>query len=131
MNCIITGASRGLGKAIAEKFAAGGYNLYCCSRNAAALSATRDDLSARYPGLTIEARAFDLGKKDQARQFGQWVLDKGVTVDVLINNAGSRGGRRGACALPPSDRVAGNLRIGGHGGSVREFRGRSEGVLGV
>jgi len=89
MNCIITGASRGLGKAIAEKFAAGGYDLYCCSRHAAALSATRDELSARYPGLTIEARAFDLGKKDQARQFGQWVLDKGVPVDVLINNAGT------------------------------------------
>lgn len=89
MNCIITGASRGLGKAIAEKFAAGGYDLYCCSRNAAALAATREELSTRYPGLTIEARAFDLGQKDQARQFGQWVLDKGVTVDVLVNNAGT------------------------------------------
>ena len=33
MNVIITGASKGLGKAIAEKFAAAGNNLFLCSRN--------------------------------------------------------------------------------------------------
>jgi short-subunit dehydrogenase len=88
MNSIITGASKGLGRAFAEKFAAGGYDLLLCSRNAAALSATRDELAARYPSRSIRAKAFDLGEKDQARQFGAWVLESGATVDILINNAG-------------------------------------------
>jgi short-subunit dehydrogenase len=88
MNCIITGASRGLGKAIAEKFAAGGYDCCLCSRNATALSATKDELKARYPGPDIRAAAFDLGEKEGARQFGQWVLQQAMPVDVLVNNAG-------------------------------------------
>ncbi|MBS1606752.1 MAG: SDR family oxidoreductase [Bacteroidetes bacterium] len=88
MNCIITGASRGLGKAVAEKFAAGGYDLCLCSRNEAALSATRDELGSRYPSVTIRSAAFDLGVKDQAQAFGAWVLGQEIPVDVLVNNAG-------------------------------------------
>jgi short-subunit dehydrogenase len=88
MNCIITGASRGLGKAIAERFAAGGYDLCLCSRNAEALSATLAELSARYPGISLRAKAFDLGEKEQAKGFGEWVLETGLPVDILVNNAG-------------------------------------------
>jgi short-subunit dehydrogenase len=88
MNCIVTGASKGLGKAIAEKFAAGGYDLCLCSRDINVLSATRAELSARYPTITIRYAAYDLGVKEQVRAFGNWVLDQGISVDVLINNAG-------------------------------------------
>jgi short-subunit dehydrogenase len=88
MNCIVTGASKGLGKAIAEKFAAGGYDLCLCSRDIKVLSATQAELSARYPAITIRYAAYDLGVKEQARAFGNWVLDQGISVDVLINNAG-------------------------------------------
>jgi short-subunit dehydrogenase len=89
MNTIITGASRGLGKAIAEKMAAGGYDLCLCSRNAEALSATAGELRARYPAISIRAKAFDLGSTEQARQFGEWVLGAGdYPIDILVNNAG-------------------------------------------
>jgi short-subunit dehydrogenase len=88
MNSIITGASRGLGKAIAEKMAAGGYGLCLCSRNAEALTATVEELRARYPSIPIRAMAADLGEKEQVRQFGQWVLDTGISIDLLVNNAG-------------------------------------------
>ena len=88
MNCIITGASRGLGKAIAEKFGASGYHLYLCSRNPTALQETAEELVAKYPGIHIRARAFDLADKEQARQFGNWILDQGISIDVLVNNAG-------------------------------------------
>ena len=88
MNCIVTGASKGLGKAMAEKFAAGGYDLCLCSRDINLLSATRAELSARYPAITIRYAAYDLGVKEQVRAFGNWVLDQGISVDVLINNAG-------------------------------------------
>jgi short-subunit dehydrogenase len=88
MTCIITGASRGIGKAIAERFAAEGYDLMLCSQRKENLEVVRKDLSDRFPGVRIEARAFDLSRGEQARQCGQWVLDAGVPVDVLVNNAG-------------------------------------------
>ena len=88
MNCIITGASRGLGKAMAERFAEGGFHLYLCSRDEGKLAATKAELSTRYPGVTIHSRAVDLGDKTQVLAFADWILQSDATVDVLINNAG-------------------------------------------
>ena len=88
MNCIITGASRGLGKAIAEKFAGDGYNLYLISRSAEALRQAADELAGKYPSIGIRSHAFDLGDKQQAIQCGHWILDQGGAVDILVNNAG-------------------------------------------
>jgi short-subunit dehydrogenase len=88
MNIIITGASRGLGKAIAEIFAANGYNLYLTSITETRLYKTLDELLNKYPSVTIKARPFDLGKKSQAKEFGKWCLEN-CSPDILINNAGS------------------------------------------
>lgn len=63
MNVIITGASKGIGKAIAEIFAANGYDLFLCSRGEAALYKTMEELVTRFPAVTIKARPFDLSKK--------------------------------------------------------------------
>lgn len=86
MNIIITGASKGIGKAIAKTFAASGHNLFLCSRNEVALYKTMEELGTQYPNVTIKAKAFDLSK--QAKDFGFWILELGINVDVLINNAG-------------------------------------------
>jgi short-subunit dehydrogenase len=86
MNVIITGASKGIGKAIAKTFAANGHNLFLCSRNEVALYKTMEELGTQYPNVTIKAKAFDLSK--QAKEFGIWILELGIAVDVLINNAG-------------------------------------------
>jgi short-subunit dehydrogenase len=88
MNCIITGASRGLGKAIAEKFAAGGYHLYLVSRSADALERTADELAEKYPAITVRWKAFDLRDKQQAIQCGRWIIGQGGDADILVNNAG-------------------------------------------
>jgi short-subunit dehydrogenase len=87
MNVIITGASKGIGKAIATIFAANGYDLFLCSRNEVALYKTMEDLQTRFPAITVNAKAFDLSTN--AKQFGNWVLASGIAVDVLVNNAGS------------------------------------------
>mgnify|MGYP003512935641 CR=1 FL=1 len=89
MNVIITGASRGLGKAMAEQFAAQGHNLYLGARNKTTLNETVMELRARFPTITIEAKTNDLGNRNGVEEFGQWILDSKVFVDVLINNAGS------------------------------------------
>jgi short-subunit dehydrogenase len=88
MNCIVTGASKGLGRAIAERFAAGGYNLYLCSRNPRVLTTAHEELSARYPSITVRSAVFDLAIREEVLSFGKWVLDQGIPVDVLVNNAG-------------------------------------------
>ena len=89
MNVIITGASRGIGKATAEIFAANGHDLYLSSRNEVALYKTMEELVTKYPTVTIKARPFDLSKKESAITFGKWILSSGFLIDVLFNNAGS------------------------------------------
>ena len=88
MNIVITGGSRGFGKAIAEKFASTGHNLYLCSRNAKALYTAVDELLTRFPEIIVKARPYDLSLKEQAQEFGHWILDSVGSIDVLINNAG-------------------------------------------
>ena len=87
MNCIITGASRGLGKAMAERFAAGGYNIVLVARDGKRLSEVQGELNARYPDLEIQSFAADLGVKEKVESLGK-TLAAGVEADVLINNAG-------------------------------------------
>jgi short-subunit dehydrogenase len=89
MNAVITGASRGIGRAIAEIFALHGYDLFLTSRNESVLFDTINELQATYPDITIDGKALDLGKKSQARMFGEWVLNTAGNVDVLVNNAGT------------------------------------------
>jgi short-subunit dehydrogenase len=88
MNVVITGASKGFGKALAEKFASQGHDLYICSRNAEALYKAVDDILTRFPDITIKAKPFDLSIKEQAKEFGYWILELGISIDILINNAG-------------------------------------------
>ncbi len=87
-NIIITGASRGLGKAIAEIFAENGYDLYLTSMNEARLKKAVEELSKKNPAITVKAKPFDLSKKEQTKSFGEWCL-KNCSPDILVNNAGS------------------------------------------
>jgi short-subunit dehydrogenase len=88
-NVVITGASRGLGKAMAEKFAANNYDLYLTSFNEMVLYKALEELQAKFPNITIKAKGFDLSNKEQAIAFAKWVLDFKISIDILINNAGS------------------------------------------
>ena len=87
MNVLITGASRGIGKAIAEIFAANGKDLFLSSRNEVALYKAMEELQTKYPSISIRAKAFDLSDKQQAKELGSWCL-KYVVPDIIINNAG-------------------------------------------
>lgn len=89
MNIIITGASRGFGKAIAEIFAANGHNLYLSSRNAVGLYKAMEELTTRFPEVSIKAKPFDLSRKEQVQSFAGWLLEMHVPIDILVNNAGS------------------------------------------
>jgi short-subunit dehydrogenase len=88
MNVVITGASKGFGKAIAETFAAHGHHLFICSRNEIALYKAMEELLTKYPDIKIKAKARDLSKKEEVRDFGEWLLANAYHIDILVNNAG-------------------------------------------
>jgi short-subunit dehydrogenase len=88
MNVVITGASKGLGKSIAIKFASAGHNLVLISRNNQTLSTTANELQAAHPGIKVNYKPFDLSTKAQAQAAGQWILSLEEPIDVLVNNAG-------------------------------------------
>lgn len=89
MNAVITGASRGLGEAIARIFALHGYDLYLTSKTEEKLFQTIDKLKRDFPNVSVDGKAFDLGSKQQAQLFGDWVNSNADTIDVLVNNAGN------------------------------------------
>jgi short-subunit dehydrogenase len=82
MNIVITGASRGIGKAIAEKFAAHHHSVLVCSRNEKKLA----ELQQNHP--TIAVFSCDMAVREDVRRFGRFVQSHFNKVDVLINNAG-------------------------------------------
>jgi len=94
MNVVITGASKGIGKAIAAAFAETGAHLLLCARNETALYNTVAELQTRFPSSTIQAKVVDLAVKEAAVEFGNWVLSllqqtPSGKLDILVNNAGT------------------------------------------
>ena len=89
MNVVITGASRGIGEAVARIFALHGNHLFLNARKENSLLQTMEQLRTEAPAVTIEGQALDLGKKEGAQLFGQWVNGRADGVDVLVNNVGT------------------------------------------
>ena len=88
---IVTGASRGIGRAIARAFAAEGARVAICARNDEAVQETGREL-AQQAGAVI-ARAVDVTDTAGVQAFVAEVADAWGGVDVLVNNAGQgRGG---------------------------------------
>lgn len=87
MNIIVTGASKGIGFAIAKAFAAAGHHLFLTSKTPADLANAAAELQQAYPSVQIEYVHADLSIKGQVHCFSEWVLARTVP-DVLVNNAG-------------------------------------------
>lgn len=86
MNIVITGGGKGMGKAMAERFAEGN-TLFICARNENELSETAKELEAKF-NCTVHYSAADISEKKSAQQFGNWILQQTTEIDVLVNNAG-------------------------------------------
>jgi len=87
MIVIITGASKGIGKAIAKAFSQAGNVLLLCARNEQTLLETAEVLRTSCVGVEVQYMAADLSKKEQVISFASWCLGFGAP-DVLVNNAG-------------------------------------------
>lgn len=84
---IITGASSGIGKALAFEFAGGGFNVLLTGRNEAALREVAAECS-RKSGVETEVVCADLSGMDSIDRLVAALLSKPRRYEVLVNNAG-------------------------------------------
>jgi short-subunit dehydrogenase len=87
-NAVITGATKGLGRAIAERFAEKGFNLWVCARTESDLELMSADWAQNHPGTTLHIFQTDVSKKSEVLEFAEFVRETCPKLDVLINNAG-------------------------------------------
>jgi len=83
---LITGGSKGLGIAMARKFAEEGARLTLCARSAEELDRARNDLSSIT--MDVHTEQCDVGDRDQVEQLVEDTLRREGRIDVLVNNAG-------------------------------------------
>lgn len=90
MNIVITGASKGLGKAIAEAFAKDKQEhvFFLCARNAADLDRAAENMHERFPQNTFHTKICDVSNKTSLQQFVAWIHSYTTNIDILVNNAG-------------------------------------------
>ncbi|MGW4720093.1 SDR family oxidoreductase [Nocardia sp. NPDC004260] len=85
---LITGASAGLGAAMARDFAAEGRDLALCARRLDALTQLRDELVASHPGITVAVRALDVDDHAAVPAVFGELRDELGGLDRVIVNAG-------------------------------------------
>ncbi|MQY07008.1 SDR family oxidoreductase [Actinomadura macrotermitis] len=86
---LVTGASRGIGKAIAAALAAEGANVVLSSRKQDSLDAVAEELRAAYPEVGFLPKAAHVGDADQAAACVDAAVAEFGGIDVLVNNAGT------------------------------------------
>lgn len=87
---VVTGSSRGIGRAIAEKLAGAGYNvcINCSSESGLeAVQTLASELSAAH-GVDVIARVANVADPEQAKALVEAAFERFGRIDVLVNNAG-------------------------------------------
>jgi ketoreductase len=87
---LVTGATSGIGLAVARLLATQGHRVYIGARDAGNVAATVKELQQQ--GLDVDGSTLDVRSADSVTAFVQAAVDRFGTVDVLVNNAGRSGG---------------------------------------
>jgi NAD(P)-dependent dehydrogenase (short-subunit alcohol dehydrogenase family) len=90
-NALITGASQGLGKSIAEHYLRAGANVVLCARNKADLAATQKELAKLTRKQKVLAHVCDVSDETQVGDIVHFALEQLGNIDVLVANAGVYG----------------------------------------
>lgn len=98
---VITGASRGIGFAIASELASQGYSLGLISRSENEISDAAESLRKSHPFVKIISSAFDVSDSVNTDSFVNSVIAELGNISVLVNNAGDY--RTGTSAMPPEE----------------------------
>jgi short-subunit dehydrogenase len=84
---LVTGGTKGIGRAILERFAREGFDIFTCSRNERDLESLKVHLESHFQGIKVLAVVADLSKKEEVARFSAAVKEVGIP-DVLVNNTG-------------------------------------------
>jgi ketoreductase len=87
---LVTGATSGIGLAVARALAAQGDRVFICARNAENVALTAKQL--RDEGHDVDGAAGDVGSVSDVRSLVAAAVDRYGSIDVLVNNAGRSGG---------------------------------------
>jgi short-subunit dehydrogenase len=88
MNAIITGATKGIGRAIAENFCERGFTIAVCSRHEEELKTMAQELESRFDSCKVYYKATNLSSKEDTLRFADYCIESLGEVHVLVNNAG-------------------------------------------
>jgi NAD(P)-dependent dehydrogenase (short-subunit alcohol dehydrogenase family) len=113
---LITGGSRGIGRAVAEELAAGGCNCVLVSRNAGDLRTAQEAIEKQY-GVSVRTEALDLADSKNVAALAA----KYPGIDILINNAGAIPGGKLADVDEARWRAAWDLKVMGTINMTRAF----------
>lgn len=84
---VVTGGTKGIGRAIIQKFAKEGFDVFTCSRNDDDLQKLKMDFELEFPDQKLFIMKADLSQKDQVDHFAQMIKGH-VIPDVIVNNTG-------------------------------------------
>ena len=85
---LVTGGSKGIGKACAQVLAEEGCSVMIASRDGAALEAAAADIKSK-TGAAVKWKAADLSQRGVAEDLAKWAAQSGESLDILVNNAGA------------------------------------------
>jgi short-subunit dehydrogenase len=88
MNVVITGASKGIGKAIASAFLEQHHTVFICSRNEKELDAAAMEIGQLSESGKVYYKAADLSRQEDCTGFANWCVSLAGEIDILINNSG-------------------------------------------
>jgi NAD(P)-dependent dehydrogenase (short-subunit alcohol dehydrogenase family) len=86
---VVTGCTRGIGRAIAEYFAAQGFSVAGYARNKDDIQRMRSAFSSQYPGQECLFMVADASNKEDVIRFADAVKKQFGEIEVLVNNAGA------------------------------------------
>ncbi len=87
MNAIITGATKGIGRATSELLAKNGFDIAICARTKTDLDKMKASLERLY-GIQVLAEVVDMSDKSEVKAFTTKIRKDWGSVDILVNNAG-------------------------------------------
>ena len=88
MKAVITGATKGIGRAIAEKLIEEGVDIAICARTTKDLLVFERYLNQQYPQREVLIFGADLAQKKQVLAFAQFIKGHWQQLDILVNNLG-------------------------------------------
>jgi short-subunit dehydrogenase len=86
---VVTGGTKGIGRAVVERFVAGGFDVVFCARNTSDVTETERLLQLQNTHSQIIGKVVDISNRNDIDAFGAFVASLGRSVAVLVNNAGT------------------------------------------